>query len=380
LGGLRLIMILAVITLVLIGLVSIYATNPAGQFARKQLIWITLGIAAFIAVNLIHYQRLGQISYFLFVLTLLLLVVVLLGKHLHITSIVPSIRGASRWINIIPGRSLLRLQPSEIAKLTYIIALAWYLRHRRNYRDLAGLIGPFALTILPMFLILLEPDLGTILLFLPILFTVLFVAGARVKHLLMIILAGLLVSPGFYFVMQDYQRERISVLLKQSSDDPYWLRGPGYQLHKSKICIATGQITGSGWEMSPYARYKPVPDQHNDFIFAMIAHQWGFLGSTFILLLYALVILAGIEIAAEQTDPFGRLLAVGICALLTAQMFINIGMTMGLMPVTGMTLPFVSYGGSSLLCNFLALGLLFNVARHRPYQVTRKPFEFDEYE
>jgi cell division protein FtsW (lipid II flippase) len=383
LGGLRLVMIIAVLLLLLIGLLSIHITSPAN--AKKQLVWIALGIIAFSGANLLHYRSFGSLSYLFFAFSLALLIFVLVAKYMHLTSLVPNIRGASRWINAIPGSSIIRIQPSEIAKIAYILGLAWYLRHRENYRSLKGLIGPFALTGLPMALIILEPDLGTVLLFLPVLFSVLFVAGAKIRHLLAVICLGMILAPIFYFVkigdfqfMENYQRERIQVLLKQDSQDPYWLRGSGYQLHQSKICIGSGQLTGHGEELSPYVRYKPTPDQHNDSIFAIIAHQAGFLGALLLVVLYALIILCGVEIAANQTEPFGRLLAVGITALLAAQMFINIGMTMGLTPVTGMTLPFVSYGGSSLLANFFALGLLINVARHRPYQIARKSFEFDD--
>jgi rod shape-determining protein RodA len=385
-------MLLAVMLLVLIGLVTIYATSTdlSGQkttmFAQKQLVWLGLGLLAMAAVNMIPYRTLGHYSNHLFALSLALLVLVLIGKYLQLTRLVPNIRGATRWIQLIPieNNSFIvkaaRIQPSEIAKITYILALAWYLRHRENYRTLKGLIGPFALTLVPMILILREPDLGTVLLFLPVLFTVLFTAGARVKHLLTIVIIAVILCPVFYDLMKDYQKDRIEVLWKQNTDDPYWLNGPGYQLHQSKVCIGSGQIKGQGWNSSSLARYKHPPDQHNDFIFSMIAHQWGLIGSLVVLLLYSLVILGAIEIAASQSEPYGRLLAVGIATLLAAQMFINIGMTMGLMPITGMNLPFVSYGGSSLLANFLALGLLINVARHRHLILTRKPFEFAEEE
>ena len=374
LGGLRLIMILAVVTLVMIGLGCIHAQGKT--FFYKQLIWIALSIAGFIAINMVHYRWLGQISHILFIITLLLLVVVLVGKYMGLVSLVPTIGGSSRWLNVIP---YVRIQPSELTKLTYILALAWYLRHRKNYRFFSGLIGPFALTVLPMVLILLEPDLGTVLLFLPVLFCVLFTAGARIKHLLAVIGIGILLSPLFYFIMEDYQRDRVRILLKQDSQDAFMLRGPGYQLHQSKICIGSGRFSGHGWGKGIYIIHeKFLPARHNDFIFALIAHQWGFLGSVAVLALYGLIILGGIEIAGQQREPFGRLLAVGITTLLAFQMLINMGMTMGLTPVTGLTLPFISYGGSSLLSSFLALGLLVNVARRRPHQIARKSFEFDD--
>ncbi len=375
-GGLRLVMMLAVGALVLIGLMTIRDSGHLAE-SNRQMIFLGVGLATFAAVNLVHYRWLGQISYFLFGLTLVLLVLVLVGKYLGIRELVPAIRGACRWIYVIPTVDASRVQPSELAKLTYIAALAWYLRQRSHYRNLSGLIAPFALTMLPMALILLEPDLGTVMLFLPVLFAMLFVAGARVKHLLTIILVGLGMCPLFYLKMEPYQRERIEVLLRQNDDNPYWLRGPGYQLRQSKIYIATGGVAGKTEETSTFVKYRPLPDRHNDFIFALISHQWGLVGVILLLILYGLVLTAAVEIASTQVDPFGRLLAIGIATLLAAQMFINVGMTMGIMPVTGMTLPFVSYGGSGLVSNFIAVGLLFNVARHRPHRLARHAFEFD---
>ena len=378
--GVRLVLACAVAGLLLTGLVSIGVTTGGTGLTYKQLVWIGLGLGAFVVVNLAPYRTLGRLSYALYGLTLVLLVFVLVGKYLGLDGFVNVIRGAARWIKLIPYRaSSPTLQPSELAKITYILALAWYLRQRQNYRTFGGLIGPFALALAPMALIVLEPDLGTTLLFLPVLFAVLFAAGARLKHLLVIIALGLVFTPVFYFfLMTPYQRTRVQLVLRQDSEDPEWLRGPGYQLYKSKVSIGSGGLTGQGLGLEEEAGEQPPPFYYNDFIFAMIAHQWGFVGVVVLAFLYVLLLLSAIEIAAEQPEPFGRLIAVGVTALLAAQACVNMGMTMGLMPVTGMTLPFVSYGGSSMVVNFLALGLLFNVARHRPHRLTAKPFEFGE--
>jgi rod shape-determining protein RodA len=374
LGGLRLIMLLAVAMLLTIGLACIYATGKTIAF-NKQLYFIGAGIAAFIAVNLFHYRRLGQLSYAIYGACLLLLIFVLLGKYMQWGILVNPRGGSYRWITI---PHLPQFQPSELAKLAYILALAWYLQHRKNYRTIKGLIGPFAMALVPMALILKEPDLGTAMLFVPILFLVLFTAGAKWRHLLTIILAGVLLAPVFYLTLGDYQKDRVKGMIYQDSKDPYWQRGPGYQLRQSKMCIGLGRLTGQGWGKGLYIQYGNfLPERHNDFIFALIGHQWGLLGEIIVLGLYGVIIICGIEIASNQIDPFGRLLAVGIISLLTAQVFINVGMTIGLMPVTGMTLPFVSYGGSSLLCSFIALGLLMNIARRRPHQIARRSFEFD---
>jgi rod shape determining protein RodA len=277
-----------------------------------------------------------------------------------------------------------------LCKIAYILALAWYLRYRSNYRNFRALVGPFVLTLFPMVLILLEPDLGTMLLMMPVLFTMLFVAGARVRHLALIILLAVAVSPALWFKMKPYQRTRISSVLLQSEwvrekaeENPTvsrilvggkfterrWRNDWGYQLIRSKFAIASGGLMGSGFGRGPFIKYDFLAERHNDFIFSVIAHQGGFLGCAAFLGLYIIVIACGLEIAAHNTDPFARLLAVGIIAMFVVQIIVNMGMTLGIMPVTGLTLPFVSYGGSSLLVNMIAVGLLNNVGRGRPFSV-----------
>jgi rod shape determining protein RodA len=270
------------------------------------------------------------------------------------------------------------------------------LRYRSNYRRFRALLAPFALTLLPMMLILPEPNLGTVLLLLPIFFTMLFVAGARVRHLALIALLAVLVSPGLWLTMRPYQRTRISGVVLQSP----WVRGQaqarpafgrllvgekfteqrwknkwGYHLLRSKWAIASGGLAGYGFGRGPFVQYGFLGERHNDFIFCVIAHQWGFLGCMAFLGLYVIVIAAGLEIAAHNIDPFARLLAVGITAMFVVEVVVNIGMTLGLMPITGLTLPFVSYGGSSLLVNMTAVGLLNNVGRCRPFSVAPRGVE-----
>jgi rod shape determining protein RodA len=206
-----------------------------------------------------------------------------------------------------------------------------------------------------MVLILLEPDLGTVLLMMPILFTMLFVAGAKVKHLLIIVLMALLVI----LVGKNFSRKQ-------------WKNDWGYHLIRSKYAVASGGTKGYGFRQGPFIKYDFLPERHNDFVFASIAHQWGFWGCTAILGLYAIIIGCGLEIAAHNTDPFGKLLAAGIAAMFAVEVIVNVSMTMGLMPITGLTLPLVSYGGSSLLVSMAAVGLLNNVGRCRPFSVARK--------
>ena len=409
LAAVRLCLVGASLALVAIGILTIYSVghpaepSPAGQTEdlinlwKKQLVFTGIAMACFVVVNLINYRRFGAVSYWMFAFVLLLLCVLLVGRYLVNLPFVPDKRGTHRWIQfIIAGRELPALQPSEICKLVYILALAWYLRYRSNYRNFRALIGPFALTLLPMVLILLEPDLGTVLLMMPILFSMLFVAGAKVKHLLIIIFMALLVSPLLWYKMKPYQRERISSVLLQSKwvrekaevypslgrilvggkfNEQLWKNDFGYQLIRSKFAVASGGAKGHGFRKGPFIKYNFLAFRYNDFIFATIAHQWGYWGGLGVLGLYVIIIACGLEIAANNTDPFGRLIVVGILAMFMVEFIVNVSMTVGLMPITGLTLPFVSYGGSSLLVSLTCIGVLNNVGRCRPFSVAPKAFE-----
>jgi cell division protein FtsW (lipid II flippase) len=392
--------------LVVIGIATIYSVgNPAevspasqtgnlGNHWKKQVVFAIVAIVVFLLMNAVNYRRLGSISYWLYGLILLLLGLLLVSRYVINIPFIPAINGTHRWIRFSIGdRELPALQPSEFCKLVYILALAWYLRYRSNYRSLSALIGPFALTLLPMVLILLEPDLGTVLLMMPILFTMLFVAGAKVKHLLIIILMALLVSPLLWHKMRTYQRRRISSVLLQNTwvrekaekhpwlgqvlvgtkfSEKQWKSDWGWHLIRSKYAVASGGVTGYGFRRGPFVKYDFLEARHNDFIFAIIAQQWGFLGCIVLLLLYIIVIGCGLEIAVHNTDPFGKLLAVGIVAMFVVEVIINVSMTLGLMPITGLTLPLISYGGSSLVVSMASIGLLNNVGRCRPFTVAPK--------
>lgn len=389
--------------MIVAGIATIYAighpdeSSPASHAAewaghwKKQLVFAIVGLGGFVAANWVNYRRLGEVSHWIYGIVLLLLTYILLRKFGVPLPFVPWRNGSYRWIVVQVGsHSLPAVQPSEFCKLAYILALAWYLRYRSNYRSFQSLMGPFAVTLLPMVLIVLEPDLGTVLLMMPVFFTMLFVAGARIKHLLLVILLAILVSPGMWLMLQGYQRERISSVLLQSDwvrkrveDRPAlgkllvgqelterkWRNDWGYHLIRSKFAVASGGMTGAGFGRGPFIKYDFLPERHTDFVFSVIAHQWGFIGCVGFLSLYVLLAACGLEIAVHNTDPFGRLMAIGIVAMFVVQVVVNVGMTLGLMPITGLTLPFVSYGGSSLLVNMMAIGLLNNVGRCRPFSV-----------
>ena len=336
----------------------------SGLHFHRQLIWMALAVPALIMAAWVPYRSLRPASYLLFgVTTVLLLVVFLMPAH----------HGARRWIPM----GVFDMQPSELAKLTYILALSHYLMFRRNFRHFLGLFIPFLLTLVPLVLVLKEPDLGTALLFLPMLFAMLLAAGARVRHLVLIGMMGVAVTPVLWLGMNVEQKSRVVSLLTQVENGPA-PRGDGYHLFQSKRMLSLGGTWGSdlaGMPVDDPAAYH-LPAARTDFVFCLIGERFGLIGSLLTLATYAVLIIKGLSIAASTREPFGRLLATGIVTLLATQAIINTGMTVGLMPITGMTLPLVSYGGSSLVATAIALGLLINIAIRPGYEVTAEPFRF----
>jgi len=362
------------------GLIGVYAgeagVGPMPEKTLRQLVYLGIGLGGFLAVQVIGYREIGRWAYPAFAVILTLLTLLVVARKVSLAPFIPERRNAFRWIVLGP----VNIQVSEYTKVVYVLALACYLRYRTNYRTLTGLLGPFILTLVPMALILKEPDLGTSILLLPTLFVMLFVAGAKLRHLALILVLGLIAAPTFYFspLMNPYQRERIQALFHQDDVDAQWRLNAGYQLNQSKIALGSGGAVGQGFTEGAFFRHDLLPEEHNDFIFAVVGHQWGFLGCMAVLFGYLVIVAAGLTIASMTTDPLGRLLAVGICAMTCTQMIINMGMTMGLMPITGMSLPFVSMGGSGLVSQYLAIGLLVSIARPRPLDMAPRPFEYGD--
>lgn len=345
-----------------------------GPLALRQGAYLITGVVILFATLRMSYRRIGRRAYLIYGAILFLLLLLFLDRYFDLP-LIPVKRHTRRWIELGP----FGIQPSEFMKVGLILALAFYLRYRKSYRTWRGLVPPFLLTLAPMLLILRQPDLGTLLMLLPVLFVMLFVAGARLRHLTTIVLLGCATLPAFYmFGMKDYQRARVQVLFKQNTQDERWHTGPGYQLRQGLIALGTGRVTGVGYGEGAFVQYGLLPEEHNDFIFAVIGNQWGLIGCIVVILCYIVIIICGLEVAMVTNDPFGRLLAVGVVVMIVAQALLNICMNIGLAPITGMTLPFVSFGGSSLWANFLALGLLVNVAQRRPMLIARPPFEHED--
>jgi rod shape determining protein RodA len=399
----RAVMIAAAASLITIGMATIYAAgHPAGAdgpnaftyFYDRQMLFVVVASFGLVLASSFSYRLLGRTSYILYGVVLAMLAVLLLARVVNIP-FAPVRHGAYRWFRF----GGMQLQPSEFCKLAYIMALAWYLRYRTNCRNFFALVGPFVFTLAPMVMILLEPDLGTVLLMMPILFAMLFVAGAKGKHLILILMMAVLATPIFWNFMRGYQRMRVASMLLQndwlrekamqnrtlgniiaggSSNIRNWQRREGYHLMHSKYAVASGGLTGYGWRNGPYIKYNLLPERHNDFIFSLIAHQWGFIGCLMIFFLYGVIIVCGIFIAISNTDPFGRLVAVGIITMFCVEILVNTSMAVGLMPITGLTLPLISYGGSSLVIHMAAIGLLNNIGRSKPFSVASSPFKYGD--
>jgi len=361
-----------------VGVSSIFAGEAAdwseAALTQRQIAFAATGLVAAICIARIGHTRIGEWSYVLYGLILLLLVLLVVARRVPLDPIFPVRRNTARWIQLGP----LQAQPSEYAKIVVVLALARYLRFRSNYRTVGGLIAPFLLTLVPTALILKEPDLGTALLFPPVLLIMLYAAGARRRHLACVLGAAAVAAPLFYFspLMDDYQRQRIEVLVRQNDSDRRWQMGPGFQLRQSKIAIGSGRWTGQDQEDTAFFRHNLLPEDQNDFIFAVIGHQGGFIGASLIVFAYVVLFAAGLTAASGTDEPYARLVGVGLSGILVMQALVNMGMTVGLMPITGVTLPFVSSGGSSLVANYLSIGLLISVARRQPIRIARKPFEY----
>jgi cell division protein FtsW (lipid II flippase) len=338
--------------------------DGGGPLWNRQLEWIFLGACALFAATLPHYRLLRHVCYPLFFGCLGLLGAVFLTLPRN---------GARRWIPLGP----IAFQPSELTKLAFIAALAAYLVHQQRYRELKGLLVPFVIALVPMALILREPDLGTSLVFLPVLFAMLFAAGARLRHLILIVLLAIPVLPLMWMGMSAEQKSRIVTLFVQRDGGPA-PTGDGYHLHQSKQVIALGGVRGSQFSgaMVDDPQAYHLPASRTDFVYCLVGERFGLMGACGTLLLYLALFGAGLRIAAGTREPFGRLLAVGVVTLIATQTIINTGMTVGLMPVTGITLPLISHGGSSLITTAVALGLLVNVGLRPGYEVAGEPFRF----
>lgn len=353
------------ILIMLLGLAALYSStfqkgeNLLSPIFLRQVGWFFLGVVMLFAAANFNYRRLYDASYFIYGFTILLLLVVLvLGRE---------ILGAQRWLEF----GGINFQPSELAKLAVIVSLSRWFSQRRDFsnfnltdkltRLVKQLILPFIFVAVPIGLIFLQPDLGTATLLLFILVMMLFVAEVEFSFIITPIILGLSLSPFFWHLLRDYQQDRLRVFLNPNVDP----LGAGYTIIQSKIAIGSGRFLGKGWLSGTQGQLSFLPERHTDFIFALIGEEMGFLGTIVLILLFYLLIYFGLRIASQTKDRFGSLVAAGIVIALAFQAVINIAMTIGICPVVGLVLPFISYGGSSLVIFAVLIGILININKRR---------------
>jgi rod shape determining protein RodA len=355
--------LLVAFALAVLGLAAIYSSTfsslraqglPEALIMRRQLLSLGLGLAGMVAVMLVDYRRLQAWAPLGFA-------AVVLALGLVLTPIGSATNGAQSWFQL----GAYQVQPSEYAKIGVIVALAALLGARREPPGLRRLTAALALVAVVCAEILLQPDFGTFMVFVAVLFGMLLVGGVRLRWLLVLVLVGSIGVVGMFKLnmLKEYQKERLTAFVNPSADEQG--RGFTYNARQALIAIGSGGVDGKGYLRGTQTNLQYVPEQKTDFIFTVVGEELGFAGSMLLLALLALLVWRGLRIAAVARDPFGGLLAAGVVCMLAFQAFVNIGMTIGIMPITGIPLPFVSYGGSSLVASFLAVGLLESVHMRR---------------
>jgi len=350
-------LLLLMIILISVGVINLYSASQAGTEAKgtpvylKQILLVGVGFLALMAVLWFDYHLLLSLAYPLLGFSVFLLLTVLfVGK---------TVSGSQRWLPL----GLFSFQPSELAKIALVLALAKYFyTHEKNgrygFRELAL---PFGLALLLAGLIMKQPDLGTAVLLLLICFSVFFFVGVAGKTLIVSFSGLAVLMPISWFFLKDYQKKRVLIFL-QPETDPL---GAGYHILQSKIAVGSGGIWGKGFLKGTQGQLRFLPEHHTDFAFSLLAEEWGFLGALLVVTLFLLLVLWALNIARQSRDRFAMLTAYGIGAVFFWQSVINIGMVVGLVPVVGVPLPFISYGGSSVIVSMIGIGLLLNIHMRR---------------
>ncbi len=357
------VLVLTALVLTGIGMVAIYSAKlealtsqdlPATLYLSRQSLALVLGIAAMVAASVVDYRHLRSYAAvgYLGALFLLLLVITPLGTEIN---------GSQRWL-LLGG---FQLQPSEIAKVTVLIALAALLHERRSEGGLITVGIGLGLTVVPVALVFVQPDLGTSIVFLWLCAVLFLVGGIKARYLIGLVAGavGAVVYALSTDLIAEYQLQRLTAFL--DAGDPTLAQGPVFQTRQSVIAIGSGQFGGKGLFEGTQTSLSYVPENHTDFVFTVIGEEFGFVGASVVLGLYLVLVWRALRIAILAKDDFGTYVAGGIVAILTLQVFVNVGMTVGIMPVTGLPLPFISYGGTSLIVWFGLVGMLLNIHMRR---------------
>lgn len=347
------------ITLILgtLGMGILYSAVAAGEVTPnrvlflKQLIWFGGALVLMFFSFLVNYKHLDRWGAWFYSVSMMLLIGVLVFGKL--------VSGSKRWLIIGP----LTMQPSEIAKIAVIILLAKYYARYSNINGLSlrELVRPFLIVMIPFGLIVKQPDLGTAMLILAISASMTIFVRIERKTLALIGFMCIITIPVVWLFLKGYQKMRILTFFNPDRDP----LGAGYHIIQSKIAIGSGMMTGKGFLKGTQNVLSFLPEHHTDFILSVLAEEWGFVGTGMIILMYLLLIIWGLNIAHSCRDSFGIILAVGITSMLFWQVFINIAMVMGLMPVVGVPLPLISYGGSSVVTTIIGIGILININMRR---------------
>jgi rod shape determining protein RodA len=334
---------------------DLHNADAAGEF-KKQIIYIVLGVPLMIGISFVDYRNWQRWAPALYIVNLLLLLFIMRGGH--------SALGAQRWISLGP---LGTFQPSEPAKLVLAISLAAVFC-RGSYDNLQDLWKPLLVVGIPALLILKQPDLGTALVLLAMLTVQLFFALPKLGDFAIYILGLLIVAAvavGTNVILKPFQKSRLFVFINPKAD----MQGAGYNLNQSKIAVGSGQWLGRGLHHGTQTQLNFVPEHSRDFIFTVLAEEWGFAGAGVLMALYVALLYGGLRAMLAARDRFGFLLAAGLVGMLFFHILVNVGMTIGMMPITGIPLPFMSYGGSAILTNFMAVGILLNIYSQRDRDV-----------
>jgi rod shape determining protein RodA len=329
-----------------------YSSVTEGNYWKVQLVWFGLGILITSGFYILHYRVLERFAYVIYALNILALIAVLVVGR--------SILGSKRWLSFGP----VSIQPSEFMKITIVWTLAKFLHddQQREYYDLRGLLLPAIMVLIPALLVMAQPDLGTALIILAVSASMMLFVRVSPRLLMTIGLILLIFMPIAYkFVLKEYQRQRIITFIDPQSDP----RGAGYNSIQSMIAVGSGQFLGKGYKKGTQSQLNFLPEHHTDFIFSVFSEEHGFVGFIVLLGLYIALISSAMKISYGSNDKFGMLFAFGITSIFFWHVFINIGMTTGILPIVGVPLPFMSYGGSFMLSSMLSVAILTNIANKK---------------
>jgi rod shape determining protein RodA len=348
--------LMLVLAMCALGILSIYSAGFSVSennfpFYVKQIQWILLGLFFMSIAYLIDYRIICQAAYLIYGISIVLLIIVFFyGYKTH---------GSQRWLSV----GFLAFQPSELMKLSLIIVLARYFdNHNSNeHYKLKELFIPLVMVLIPCLLILKQPDLGTALVLMLLSASIIFFMGVNWRSFAVALVSGLMLSPIGWYFLKAYQKERLLTFLNPEHDP----LGAGYHVLQSIIAIGSGGVFGKGFLNGSQTQLKFLPEQQTDFIFSVFAEEWGLIGAVVLAIMFLSLILWGLKIALHSRDLLGTILAFGITALISWEVFINVGMVLGVLPVVGIPLPFLSYGGSAMVCLLTAVGLLMNVSVRR---------------